>query len=120
MNTKNPDDVVKIFPWLVPTETMTRMEVATDIYKRLKDEPEKTLLLVAIERNITRAIFVAYISTAKIRKFVILYQAQLEEEFKYINYMIEFLKAWARKNKAREIRFENNVELEGTKYKIKL
>ena len=104
LNTKNPEDVAKIYPWLSPTGTMTRMEVATDLYRRLKDEPEDTLLLVAINRNITRAVYAACMTRGR-RKCVSVLQAQAEEEFHCKDLIETGIKDWARSKKAREIKY---------------
>lgn len=107
LNTKNPDDVIKIFPWLIPTETETRMDIATELYGRLKAEPERTLILIAIERNITRAILIAYVFD---KKRIWLWQCQAEKGFRFSRLMFDALVSWAKDKKAREIRMKTERE----------
>ena len=103
LNTKNPEDVAKIFPWLIETDTENRMDIAAELYCRLKHRPEDTLLLVAIERNITRAVLIAHISDNK-KKYVWLWQSHAEPGFKYSKLMFDALKGWAKDKGVKEIR----------------
>lgn len=103
LNTKDPEDVVKLIPWLIPTESETRMEIAAELYRGLKDRPRDVLVLVAIERDIARAVLIAHISHRS-HKRVWLWQAQAEPGFRYSRILFEGLKAWSRACGAREIR----------------
>jgi len=102
LNTKNPNDVVKIYPWFIPAEKLTRMDIAAQLYDRLETRPEDTLVLVAIERNITRSILVAHVSDKK-KKRVWLWQANSEPGFKYSKLMFDALKSWMIGRGAKEI-----------------
>jgi hypothetical protein len=100
LKTKNPDDVAKIYPWLIPTKTETRMNIASELYGRLKEKPDDTFVLVAIERGITRCIVVAYMSSKRV---CWLWQSQAEPGFKHSRLMMDALKSWARGKGAKKI-----------------
>lgn len=100
LKTKNPDDVAKLYPWLIPTGTETRMDIASELYGRLKEKPDDTFVLVAIERGITRCIVVAYMSSKRV---CWLWQSQAEPGFEYSRLMMDALKSWARGKGAKKI-----------------
>lgn len=100
LNTKNPDDIVKLFPWLIPTETETRMDIATELYGMLKEKPDDTFVLVAIERNITRAVVVAHVLSKRV---VWIWQSQAEPGFKKSKLMFDAVKSWAKSRGAKKI-----------------
>ena len=93
----------KLIPWFVPTETESRVQIASELAQRLEQKPDETLCLVAIERNITRAIVVAHVSE-KHRKSVWLWQSQAEPGFRYSKLMFDALKQWSRVKGAKEVR----------------
>lgn len=100
LKTENPDDVAKLYPWFIPTKTETRMNIASELYGRLKESPDDTFVLVAIERGITRCIVVAYMSSKRV---CWLWQSQAEPGFKHSRLMMDALKAWARDKGAKKI-----------------
>ncbi len=99
-NTKKPEDVIKIFPWLIPTETETRMDIAKEIAFRLEKYPEDTFVLIAIENYITRAILVVHKLSKKV---VWCWQANSESGFKYSKYMFTAMISWAKSRGAKNI-----------------
>lgn len=107
LNTKNPDDVAKIYPWIVSTESETQLDIATELYGMLKEKPDNVFMLIAIERNITRAVVIAHVSEVK-RKSIWLWQSNVEPGFKYSKLMFDLLKNWAKSKKAKEIRIGTN------------
>lgn len=107
LNSKNPKDVAKIFPWFITTESQGRMDIATELYYRLKENPQSTLLLVAIERNITRGVLIAHVSDKR-KKHIWLWQCRFEPGFRHSRTMLEALKSWARGRGAKEIRMGPN------------
>lgn len=100
LNTKNPNDAAKLYPWFVPTDTETRMNIASELFGRLKEKPDDTFVLVAIERNITRCIVVAYVLSKRV---VWLWQSSAEPGFKHSRLMMDALKSWARGKGAKKI-----------------
>ena len=100
LNTKEPDDVAKIYPWLIPTKTESRMDIASELFGRLKEKPADTFVLVAIEKNITRCVVIAYVSSKRV---VWLWQSQAEPGFKHSRLMMDALKSWARGKGAKKI-----------------
>jgi hypothetical protein len=100
LRTKNPDDVAKLYPWLVPTDTETRMDIASELYGMLKEKPEDTFVFVAIERNITRAVLIAHVLSKRI---VWCWQSGAEPGFKYHKYMFNTMTAWAKSKGAKKI-----------------
>lgn len=103
LKVKDPKDVVKLFPWLVPTETETRMDIACELCDRLKDKPEDTFVMVAIERGITRAILIAHVSDKR-KKRVWVWQSGTERGFKHQRLMFDALKGWAKAKGCKQLR----------------
>jgi len=93
----------KLIPWFVPTETESRAQIASELAQRLEQKPDETLCLVAIERNITRAIVIAHVSE-KYRKTVWAWQARAEPGFRYSEIMFDALKGWTKAKGCRRIR----------------
>lgn len=100
LSTKNPQDIAKIYPWLIPTKNETRMNIASELFGRLKERPDDTFVLVAIENNITRCIVVAYMSSKRV---CWLWQSQAQPGFKHSRLMMDALKSWARGRGAKKI-----------------
>lgn len=97
---ENSDEVVKIYPWLIPTDDQTRLDIAAELAYRLDKNPEDTYVLVAIENGITRAVLIAY----KLSKRIVwIWQAQSEAGFRYSAFMMKALIAWARSRGAKNI-----------------
>lgn len=116
LNTKNPENVTRIYPWLIPTETKTRMDIAAEIYGRLKEKPDDTFVLIAIENNITRAVMIAYVSECR-KRCVWLWQSQSKPGFRYGRLMFDALKSWSRSKRAKEIRMRTNRDKEAIQRK---
>jgi len=102
LNSKNPQIAVKLYPWFLPTQTETRMQIACELAQRLQEKPDRTLCLVAIERDIARAVLIAHVSE-KYRKSVWLWQSQAELGFRYSGLMFDALKQWAKSKGAKQI-----------------
>lgn len=79
------------------------MKIACELAHRLKTRPDETFCLIAIERNVTRAVLVAHLSETH-RRRIWLWQAQAEPGFRYSALLFEGLRAWAKAKKAKEIR----------------
>lgn len=103
LNSKNPKVAAMLIPWLVPTQTESRLQIAAELAERLKQKPGETFCIVAIERNIARAVMIAHVSESR-RRSVWIWQSQAEPGFRFSDLMMELLKSWARTKKAREIR----------------
>ena len=103
LNTKDPDDAIRLFPWIVPTPTETREQIVYGLAQRLKEAPEDTLVLVAIERDIARAVLVAHVSEAK-RRSVWLWQVRSVPGFRYSRLMFDALTSWTKAKHCKVIR----------------
>lgn len=102
-NVKDPMAVAKLYPWFVPTPEQDRMEMACELAQRLTDKPDDTLCLVAVERDIARAVLIAHVAEQR-KRSVWLFQANSELGFKHSHTMFEALKSWAKDKGAKEIR----------------
>lgn len=80
--------------------------MAAELYYRLKENPEDTLLLVAIERNITRAVLIAHVS--KNKKYIWLWQCNTEPGFRHSRILFDAITSWAGAKKVKEIRMGPN------------
>ena len=104
-----PTDAAKLYPWLVPTKTEDRMQIACELADRLDKKPDETLCLVAIENNIARAVVIAYVSEQK-KRTVWLWQAAAESSFEDSKLLWEKLILWAKDQHAREIRMGTDMK----------
>jgi len=100
LNTKDPNDAIKLWPWYLETETENRNDIMSELYGRLKERPDDTFVLVAIERNITRCVVIAYMSSKRVAW---LWQSQAQPGFRHSRLMMDALKSWARAKGAKKI-----------------
>lgn len=103
LNTKNPDDAIRLTPWYVATERDDRISIAAQVYQRLLQKPEDTFVLIAIERDIARAMLVAHVSDAS-KKVCWLWQVRLQPGFSEGELLFDAVKSWAKAKGCREIR----------------
>lgn len=110
LNEKNPDVAAKLFPWYVPTEGQTRMDIAAQLYHMLEERPDDTLVLVAIERNIARGVVIAHIAGKRRKRHAWIWQANSTPGFTQGKMMLEGVKTWAKKKGCKQIRMNNTDE----------
>ena len=107
LNTKNPDDAIKLYPWLIPTDTETRLDITRELIWRLEEKPGDTYVLVAIEHDVTQGVVIAYVSETR-KKTVWLWQAQVVPGFTQSRLMFDALRAWTKSKGAKYIRMKTD------------
>lgn len=103
LNMKNPDDVVKLWPWFTPTKTETRMDITLELQNRLREEPDNVLCLVAILRGIVRAVLISHISD-KSKKRVWIWQSRTQPGFSEQKLLFNAVKQWAKGKGCNQLR----------------
>ncbi|HIJ71124.1 MAG TPA: hypothetical protein HPP87_07150 [Planctomycetes bacterium] len=103
LNVTNPNDVAKLYPWLIPTETESRMDIACQLRYRMEKKPDDTFVLVAVDKGVTRAVLIAHVSD-KNRKRVWVWQIKAEERFPYRHRMFDALKQWVEGKGCKQVR----------------
>ena len=109
LNTKNPDDIIKIYPWLIPTETMTRMDIVREIIVRLHEQPDDIFICIAIDHHVTQAVLIAHISETR-KRSVWVWQAHAAPGFKKSRLMFDGLKAWVKSKGNKYLRAQPSKE----------
>ena len=88
-----------LVPWFVPTG-QNPIDMGWKLNQRLKDKPDDTLCLVAIEKNIIQAVLIAYVR----RRDVWLWQAHGRNGFRFSKLMFNLLKSWTSSRNRKRIR----------------
>ena len=107
-----------LIPWFVPTN-QNPLDMGWELHERLKENPDDTLCLVAIEKNLIQAILIAY----KRKRIIWIWQAHAREKFRFSSLMFNGLVSWAKSRKISKIKCkvssEKNRKLYGIKYGFK-
>ncbi len=80
-----------LVPWFVPAN-QNPLDMGLELRQRLKEKPNDTFCLLAIEDNVIQAMLIAYIQ----KKNVWLWQAHARDDFKYGREMFNGLRQWAK------------------------
>lgn len=88
-----------LVPWFVPTN-QDPLDMGWKLHERLRENPDDTLCLIAIEKNIIQAILIAYVR----KRDIWLWQAHARKGFRYPRLMFNLLKNWSKTRKRKKIR----------------
>jgi len=104
--------------WFVPTD-QNPIDMGWKLHQRLKENPNDTLCLVAIEKDIIQAVLIAYTR----KRDVWLWQAHGRKGFRFSKLMFNGLISWAKGKNKKRIRCgvteERNRKLYELKYGFK-
>ena len=81
---------LELIPFYVPNN-QTRLEIGWELFKRLRDKPEDTFCLAAVEDTL-RAMVIAYVWKGDCH----IWQAYAEPGFEYSKLMFDRLISWAK------------------------
>lgn len=99
LNNKDPEFAMRLIPWFVPVG-QNPIDMGWKLYERLKENPDDTLCLVAIEKNIIQAVLIAYVQ----KRAVWLWQAHGRKGFRFSKLMFNLLKSWTKTKNRKRIR----------------
>ena len=104
LRVENPEDAIKLYPWLVLNESQSRMEIVYDIYDWLKTKPDEIFILVAVDDvGVAHGVLIAHVSETK-KRSIWIYQAQANPGFTESRAMFDALIQWAKTKRAKMIR----------------
>jgi len=98
-NCKDESIAMRLIPWFLPAN-QTPLDMGWELHERLREKPDDTFCLVAIEKNIIQGMAIAYVR----KRDVWLWQAHVRKGFKYTKMLFDGLKIWAKSKKRRKIR----------------
>lgn len=88
---KNPEFVVKLLPWLTPSD-QSLVDIMCELYERLKNKPDETFCCMATENNIGQALLIAGCRENDVG----IWQARSRAGFKYQKLLLWLLSIWAK------------------------
>ena len=103
-----------LIPWFVPAN-QEPLNMAWELHERLRENPDDTLCLVAIEKNIIQAVLIAY----KKKRIIWLWQAHARQGFKFSKLMFNGLVSWAKGKKISRIKCSVSDEKNRRLYELK-
>lgn len=98
-NCKDAEFSLWLVPWFVPAG-QNPIDMGWKLHERLREKPNDTLCLVAIERNIIQAILIAYTR----KRDVWLWQGHARKGFRFSKLMFNLLKNWSKLKRRKKIR----------------
>ena len=99
LNNKDPEFALWLISWFVPAN-QDPVDMSWKLHERLKENPDDTLCLIAIEKSIIQAILIAYTR----KRDVWLWQAHARKGFGFSKLMFSLLKNWTKSRNRRKIR----------------
>ena len=114
LNNKNPDFAIWLVPWFIPVN-QDPINMSWKLRQRLKETPDDTLCLVAIEKNIIQAVLIAYTR----KRDVWLWQAHGRKGFRFSKLMFNGLIHWTRGKSKKRIRCKVTNERNRKLYELK-
>lgn len=88
-----------LMPWFIPANQKP-LDMGWELHERLRENPDDTLCLVAIEESIIQAILIAYVR----KRDIWLWQAHSRKKFKFSKLMFNLLKNWGKTKKRKRLR----------------
>lgn len=114
-NCKNYDFAsMALVPWFVPAN-QEPLAMGWELHERLRENPDDTLCLIAIEKSIIQAILIAY----KKKRVVWIWQVHTRKGFRHSKVMFNGLVSWTKSINIKRIKCEVNEEKNRRIYTIK-
>lgn len=82
---------MNLIPWYAPGD-QAHLEIGLELYERLKEKPDNTFCLVAMENGFCQGILIAYIR----KNDIWLWQSRAKSGFKYSKLAMRCLFEWAK------------------------
>jgi len=98
-NCKDERIAMRLIPWFVPYK-QDPMYMGWELHERLRENPNDTFCIVAIEKSIIQAILIAYVR----KRDIWLWQAHTRKGFEYSKMIFNGLKIWSKLRKRKRIR----------------
>jgi len=97
----NPNISFALIPWFVPSSEQTILQIGAELYQKMIDIPDDTLVLTAMEGEYCKAIIIAYSEVNEQGKVqVYLWQARKLKDFKYPRLVFAKAVEWAKYKQA--------------------
>lgn len=105
---------LSLISWFVPAN-QEPLAMGWELHERLREKPDDTLCLVAIENSIIQAVLIAY----KKKRVVWLWQAHARKGFRFSKLMFGGLVSWAKSKNMKRIKCSVSEERNRKLYELK-
>jgi len=90
-----------LLPWYVPNDKQNIFEIGWELHQKLKERPEETFCVIAVENNVCQALLIAERRDAHI----FIWQARARAGFKYSKLLFNGLIAWTKRKGFNQLKF---------------
>lgn len=88
----NPEVCFALIPWFVPNQNQNVLEIGAELYQRMIDKPDDTLVLTALNGEYCEGVLISYVDADHVHIF----QARKARDFQYPRLMFAKTMEWAK------------------------